>query len=286
MPELPEVEVTRLGLLPHVLGRRVERITWSSKRLRRPIPGKLLTRSIQGSRIESIDRRGKFLLFRMDSGGTMLIHLGMTGKLTLLPAGIQRAKHDHLRLLLDDGREIRLNDARRFGSIDVWPPSESQKREKIFSAGIGVEPLSKALDPDFLEQLSMGKKQPVKAFLMDARKVAGIGNIYANEILFDAGVHPLTPVHRISREKWERLTSSTRKILRLAIECGGSSISDFLGSSGNPGYFQIRFKVYGRAGKNCRQCTDTIRKTVIGGRATYFCPQCQAGEKQRTGRRQ
>ena len=276
MPELPEVEVTRLGLLPFIPGRRIAKISWSNKRLRTATPGKLLLQYIQGERVEIIDRRGKFLLFRMMNKSNMIIHLGMTGKLALLPAGTPRAKHDHLRLLLDNGKELRLNDSRRFGSIAVWPPAESTRLEKLFSAGIGVEPLSDAFHPDYLKQLSVNKKQPVKTFLMDSRKVAGIGNIYANEILFAAGVHPMTPVNRITRLGWEKIVVSTGKILRQAIQCGGSSISDFLGTSGNPGYFQVRFKVYNRSGENCRHCGIPIHKSVIGGRATYFCPQCQA----------
>lgn len=275
MPELPEVEVTRLGLLPHLPGRRIEKIAWSNKRLRCPIPRKLLTRYIQGKKVETIDRRGKFLLFRMENRSIMIIHLGMTGKLTLLPAVNPRVKHDHLRLLLDGGTELRLNDSRRFGSISVWPPNEADMMEKLFSAGIGVEPLTDAFAPDYLSQLSAHSKQSVKTFLMDSRKVAGIGNIYANEILFAAGIHPLTSVNRIARAEWEHIIAATRRILHQAIECGGSSISDFLGTGGNPGYFQIRFKVYDRAGESCRICPAIIRKSVISGRATYFCPHCQ-----------
>lgn len=279
MPELPEVEVTRLGLLPHLSGRLIEHISWSNKRLRRPMPRKLLSRCIKGNRVETIDRRGKFLLFRMKNGSTMVIHLGMTGKLTLVPAASPRARHDHLRLLLEGGKELRLNDSRRFGSVSVWPPAEAGNREKLFSADLGVEPLTGAFAPDHLRRLSVHKQQPVKVFLMDSRKVAGIGNIYANEILFAAGVHPLIPVNRITGAEWERITAAAGKILRQAIQCGGSSISDFLGAGGNPGYFQIRFKVYHRAGEPCRCCPATIRKSVIGGRATYFCPHCQPVKK-------
>lgn len=279
MPELPEVEVTRRGLLPFLPGRRIEKISWSNKRLRTPTPRKLLLQYIRGEKIGTIDRRGKFLLFRMKNKSNMIIHLGMTGKLALLPAGTPRAKHDHLCLLLDNGKELRLNDSRRFGSIAVWPPAESSGLEEIFSAGLGVEPLSDAFTPDNLLQLSLNKKQPVKTFLMDSRKIAGIGNIYANEILFDAGVHPLTPVKRINRPGWEKIIASTGKILRQAIDCGGSSISDFLGTSGNPGYFQVQFKVYSRSGEKCRHCEMPIHKSVIGGRATYFCPYCQTSKK-------
>ncbi|MDW7772988.1 MAG: bifunctional DNA-formamidopyrimidine glycosylase/DNA-(apurinic or apyrimidinic site) lyase [Desulfobulbaceae bacterium] len=275
MPELPEVEVTRLGLLPHLPGRKIKEIRWSDKPLRTAMPEKLLKQHIRGIAIETIDRRGKYLLFRMVNNSTMLIHLGMTGKLTLLPAGGPPAKHDHLCLLLDDGQELRFNDSRRFGSIAVWPPAETDRFEAVFSAGIGVEPLSDAFESSYLHRLGSGKKQPVKCFLMDAAKIAGIGNIYANEILFAAGIYPLTPVNRITRPQWKKIVLSTGRILRQAIACGGSSISDFLGTSGNPGYFQIRFKVYGREGENCLHCGTPIRKTVIAGRATFFCSRCQ-----------
>jgi formamidopyrimidine-DNA glycosylase len=275
MPELPEVEVTRLGLLPRLPGRRVDKITWSGRRLRLPIPRKLLTAHIRGAVIRTIDRRGKYLLFRMSGGSTMVIHLGMTGKLALLEGNTPPARHDHLRVLLNGGLELRFNDSRRFGSVAVWPPGESARLEKEFLAGIGIEPLSDGFTPARLMQLAGKGRQPVKSFLMDARKVAGIGNIYANEILFAAGIHPLTPASRIKAGEWERITAAAGRILRDAIECGGSSISDFLGTSGNPGYFQIRFRVYGRTGEPCRQCGTPIRKTVVAGRATYTCPRCQ-----------
>ena len=275
MPELPEVEVTRKVLLQDLPGCRVEKITWSNKRLRIPIPRKFLVRYIEGNRISTIDRRAKFLLFRMTNGSTMVIHLGMTGKIGLLSVGLPRARHDHLRLLLDSKKELRFNDSRRFGSIVVWPPAESAQLEKIFSQNIGVEPLGDDFQADYLLELGQRRTQPVKNFLMDSRKVAGIGNIYANEILFDAGIHPRTPVNRIQRQAWEKIVNSTRKILQEAIQAGGSTISDFLGANGNPGYFQVRFKVYGRGGEKCRRCTKTIRRTIIGGRATFFCSHCQ-----------
>lgn len=275
MPELPEVEVTRRGLLPHLPGCQIVKITWSDKRLRSPIPGKLLSEHIQGKTIAAIDRRGKFLLFRMTDKSVLIIHLGMTGKLALLPREKPSAKHDHLRLFLDNHMELRFNDSRRFGNIVVWPPDASQSLEKNFSAAIGVEPLSNAFHPGYLKKLSVGKKQPIKNFLMDAKKIAGIGNIYANEILFDAGIHPLTPVNRLGASQWDMIVTSTVTILQLAIECCGSSISDFLGAGGNPGYFQVRFQVYKRQGNPCIHCDDIIRKIVIAGRATYLCPACQ-----------
>jgi formamidopyrimidine-DNA glycosylase len=275
MPELPEVEVTRRGLLKDLPGCRIDKITWSGKRLRKPMPEKLLVHHIEKNLVQTIDRRAKFLLFRMTNGSTLVMHLGMTGKISLVSANEPPARHDHLRLLLDSGMEMRFNDARRFGSIVVWSPAESARLEKTFSRNIGVEPLSDAFHAGYLQEQSRKRRQPVKNFLMDARRVAGIGNIYANEILFDAGVHPRTPVNRISRHTWRKITAATGATLNAAILSGGSTISDFLGTGGNPGYFQLNFKVYGRGGKKCRQCPETIRKTVISGRASYFCPHCQ-----------
>jgi len=275
MPELPEVEVTRLGLLPHLSGRRVTKISSSGKRLRSPVPRKLLSEHVLGKTIVTIDRRAKYLLFRMQGGSTMVIHLGMTGKLGLIASQVPPAPHDHLRLLLDDNMELRFNDSRRFGCINVWAPPEAQTLEAEFSARMGVEPFSRKFNASYLQQQSRSRKTGVKNLLMDGRIVAGIGNIYANEILFAASIHPLAPVDSVTPAKWRDIISSTRVIFKQAIHSGGSTISDFLGSSGNPGYFQLQFKVYRRGGEQCKRCAETVIKTVIAGRATFYCPHCQ-----------
>lgn len=275
MPELPEVEVTRLGLLPTLPGRRVVRVSWSGKRLRKPLPRKLLLEHIQGATFVTVDRRAKYLLFRLAGGACMVLHLGMTGKLSLVDSNEPPAGHDHLRLLLDNGRELRFNDVRRFGSVLVWPPADALPQERALDTCCGVEPFGETFSGELLSRLAGTRTKPVKNFLMDARLVAGIGNIYANEILFAAGVHPLAPVNLIPPEKWDLIAQSTRRILREAIRAGGSTISDFLGTSGNPGYFQVHFQVYRRLGEPCTCGGANIRKTVVGGRATYFCPVCQ-----------
>lgn len=275
MPELPEVEVTRRGLLPLLPGRTVQEVSWSNKRLRVAMPRKLLAQYIRGTGFVSIDRRGKFLLFRMTNDSVLVIHLGMTGKLSLMPSGETLTKHDHLRLLLDNETELRFNDSRRFGSISVWPPDQAGSKENELSAKIGVEPFSKELNADYLHQASLSKTQPVKNFLMDGKIIAGIGNIYANEILFAVKIHPQTPANCLNRPAWKKIVTSCRKIMKKAILAGGSTISDFLGTNGNPGYFQVQFNVYGRKGKKCTQCANTINKTVLAGRATYYCPTCQ-----------
>ena len=275
MPELPEVEVTRLGLLSYLPGRRVTQISHSGKQLRVTVPQKLLATHVLGNTIVTIDRRAKYLLFRIENGSTLIIHLGMTGKLGLISSGEPPATHDHLRLLLDDGMELRFNDCRRFGSVMVWPPMEAKKMEAAFSSRNGVEPFSRDFNVTYLLKQSRSRKMPVKNFLMDARILAGVGNIYANEILFAASVHPQTPAKFVTHNEWKTIIATTRRILKKAIRSGGSTISDFLGSSGNPGYFQVHFNVYNRAGQKCKRCKNTINRILIGGRATFFCPSCQ-----------
>jgi formamidopyrimidine-DNA glycosylase len=275
MPELPEVEVTRRGLLPHLPGRTVTKISWGNKRLRTPIPRKLLRNSIAGDRVLTIDRRAKYLLVRMVHGSVLVLHLGMTGKIGLFPAQSPRARHDHLRLLLDNEMEMRFNDSRRFGSILVWPAGLAAELEEQFNAGKGIEPFSNRFTGPALRQLAAQRRQPIKTFLMDSRLIAGIGNIYANETLFAAGIFPETPVNEITEVQWQSVAVHCREILSRAIEAGGSTISDFIGSSGSPGYFQLQLRVYDQANSPCAQCGTIIEKIKTGGRATFFCPHCQ-----------
>ncbi len=272
MPELPEVEVVRLGLIPHLVGRRVEEIHFSNYTLRRKIPTKELLSLVCNSRVQKLERRAKYLLVHMENGSIMVVHLGMTGRIGVFEKSSSPLRHDHIRWLLDDGREMRFNDTRRFGSIQMF---ETTDQAEDFFAGIGPEPLGDNFTGDYLFSVSRKKKQPVKNFLMDARIVAGIGNIYASEALFDARISPLRPAGRLSRKECGQLVLSGKKILRKAISCGGSTISDFISSSGKPGYFQLNFKVYGRTGMPCLQCSTLIKKKVLAGRATFFCPACQ-----------
>ncbi len=275
MPELPEVEVTRRGLLPHLPHRQIINVHWSNKRLRTPIPRKLLKESIQGQQVSTIDRRAKYLLFRMKGGSVLVVHLGMTGKLGLFPQSQPKARHDHLRLCLDDGMELRYNDSRRFGSILVWPAGEAVEQEKNFSASKGIEPFSEHFTAEALQQLAAKRRLPVKAFLMDSRLIAGVGNIYANETLFAAGIAPETPVNQITANRWQTIIMHCREILTRAIEAGGSTISDFIGSSGSRGYFQLQLNVYNQANGPCPICGEPIKKRLVGGRATFYCPTCQ-----------
>lgn len=275
MPELPEVEVTRLGLRPHLEGQRIRTIRWSGKKLRTPMPRKLLKEHVEGKVAMVIDRRAKYLLFRLQGGGVLVIHLGMTGKLGIFPARTSLAKHDHLCLTLDSGMEVRLNDSRRFGAVAVWPPKTAQEQEIEFSAREGIEPFSKTFSKEELTRLAQKRTLAVKSFLMNGKLIAGIGNIYANEILYSARVHPLTPAVTLKPSDWHRIVEASREILTRAIAAGGSTISDFIGSSGNPGYFQLQLSVYDKAGTPCPACSRPIEKSVIGGRATYLCLNCQ-----------
>nr|WP_321465577.1 bifunctional DNA-formamidopyrimidine glycosylase/DNA-(apurinic or apyrimidinic site) lyase [uncultured Desulfobulbus sp.] len=278
MPELPEVEVTRRGLLVQLPGRKVELIECSKHRLRQPLPRALLQSEIVGQQVETVDRRAKYLLVRMNSGAVMLIHLGMTGKLGLMGSEVPRHKHDHLVVRLDNALELRFNDSRRFGSVEVWPAEEAVTREREFSDREGVEPFSRAFSAKNLHVLARTRRIPVKVFLMNGKIIGGIGNIYANEILFAANIHPLRAVHLLSMEEWQRIVKTTRRILQQAIDAGGSTISDFLGTSGHPGYFQLQLQVYGQKGLSCQHCSTPIIKTEVAGRATYFCPRCQPTE--------
>ena len=273
MPELPEVEVIKRGLQNHLPGREVIRIVTGNKKLRLPMPRNYLKKYIQEARFISVDRRAKFLLITMDNGAILIVHLGMTGRLGIFPEDFPRAKHDHLRLQLDNGMQLRYNDIRRFGFIQVIPPGEGLDNTML--SHIGPEPFSKEFSLHYLHQLAAGKSRPVKNFLMDSRVVAGIGNIYACEILFDASLHPEKKVSRITKKEWGKIIASTHHILTKAIESGGTTISDFVNESGKSGYFQLELQTYGRKDKPCNVCATPIARITMAGRATYFCPKCQ-----------
>jgi formamidopyrimidine-DNA glycosylase len=273
VPELPEVEVIRRGLLPHLLGRTIDRITLNNRKLRLPVPRARLRRWIQGNRVGGVDRRAKYLLVNMSNGSALILHLGMTGRLNLYPNNAPRAPHDHLRFFLDSGFELRFNDVRRFGSVQVLMPAEAAE-SAIFS-GLGVEPLGPEFTSNYLIEQAQGRGRPVKNLLMDARVVVGIGNIYANETLFAAQIKPTRSVGTLRSKEWERIVQSCREVLERSIACGGTTISDYANSSGEAGYFQCELKVYGREGESCQNCDGTVRRQVLAGRATFFCPSCQ-----------
>lgn len=272
MPELPEVEVVCRGLAPHLRGRTVNKITLSGSQLRLPLPRQLMRRWVLAATVVAVRRRAKYCIIELANGARLVVHLGMTGRLGIFPAGAPPQRHDHCRLGLDNGQDLRFNDVRRFGSLQVVTPAQD---EALLFAGLGPDPLSAEFGPGYLLARATARKQPVKNFLMDNRVVVGIGNIYASEILFAARLSPLRPAREVSPAEWHRVASQAGTVLTRAIAAGGTTISDFVNSSGEPGYFQLQLQVYGRRGKPCRVCGSVIKKTVLAGRATFFCETCQ-----------
>jgi formamidopyrimidine-DNA glycosylase len=274
MPELPEVEVIRRGLAPGLLGRRILRVVMGEKRLRRESSTEEFREWVAGRTILELERRGKYLLFHLEGGATLLIHLGMTGRLLLGPGPSPPRPHVHLTLHLEDGRELAFQDVRRFGQALVFPPGV----EPAPLTQVGREPLSRQVTPEWLAQAARGRSRTIKNFLMDGRALAGVGNIYASEILFAARLHPALPAGRLSLDDWTRVLKETRRILKAAIAKGGTTVSDYLNSRGETGLFQLELLVYGREGEPCRRCGQAIVRIAQGGRSTFFCPQCQKKE--------
>lgn len=271
MPELPEVETVRRGIEPHVLGQRIAAVTVRDRRLRWPIPPGLEA-WLTGQRIDSASRRGKYLLLQMDTGDRLIVHLGMSGRLFALERDVPLKKHDHVDIVLDSGAILRFNDPRRFGAVLPWQAAEATHP---LIANLGPEPLDAAFSDDHLYARSRGRRQSLKTFIMDGRTVVGVGNIYASEALFRAGLRPGTAAGRLTRPQAERLTAAIRATIADAIRQGGTTLRDFAGADGNPGYFQQDLYVYGRAGKPCRVCGEEIRARVIGQRSSFYCVQCQ-----------
>ncbi len=269
MPELPEVETTRRGIAPHLEGRRVERVVLRERRLRWPVPEDLDAR-LSGQRIEAVERRAKYLLIRAESG-CLIAHLGMSGNLRLVPAETPAAKHEHVDIVLDSGLALRYTDPRRFGAL-LW---SSQPLEHELLRSLGPEPLTAAFDGERLYQCSRGRHMAVKPFIMDNAVVVGVGNIYASEALFAAGIDPRREAGSLSRARYVRLAHEIKRILAYAIERGGTTLRDFVGGDGQPGYFQQELFVYGRAGEFCKHCGSTLRDIRLGQRASVYCPRCQ-----------
>ncbi|GAA0712604.1 bifunctional DNA-formamidopyrimidine glycosylase/DNA-(apurinic or apyrimidinic site) lyase [Dokdonella soli] len=269
MPELPEVETTRRGLAPHLVGRTVVALHIRQPRLRWPIPRELRTQ-LPGQRIEAIERRAKYLLVHTEPGSALL-HLGMSGSLRVLPAATPIGVHDHVDWRLDSGRVLRYTDPRRFG-CQLWQP---RGEVHPLLAGLGPEPLSDDFDGDLLWTRSRGRAAAVKVFLMDQAIVVGVGNIYASEALFAAGIHPKRAAGSISRTRYARLANEVKRILAYAITRGGTTLRDFISPDGLPGYFEQELFVYGREGEPCKVCGTLIRAIVLGQRSTYYCPRCQ-----------
>lgn len=268
MPELPEVETTRRGVEPHLVNKTVTDVVVRDRRLRWPI-AENLEEAIRGAEFVAARRRAKYLLLDTDRG-TLMVHLGMSGSLRIMDATSPPLFHDHWDIVLNDGRCLRYNDPRRFGSLH-WLESDSHP----LLDHLGPEPLSNAFDADYLYNLSRGRKTSVKQFLMDGKVVVGVGNIYANEALFMAGVRPDRAAGRVSRDRYQCLVERVKAILQGAISQGGTTLRDFVNSDGQPGYFAQQLQVYGRANQACRVCTAILREIRQNNRSTVFCPRCQ-----------
>lgn len=271
MPELPEVETVRRGLDPHIRGQRIARAVVRETRLRWPVSPRLAQLASM-RRIDTIARRGKYLIVGLDSGDRMIWHLGMSGRLFVLDAGHPLLKHDHVDFELDNGKLIRFNDPRRFGAVLWWPREESGH---VLLDDMGPEPFDAGFDGDYLHARSRGRSVAVKNFVMDGHIVVGAGNIYAAESLFRAGIRPTRRTGSLTRVECQRLADKIREVLREAVELGGTTLRDFAGADGASGYFQQELFVYGREDAPCRVCGTAIKHLVLGGRATCYCPRCQ-----------
>ncbi len=270
MPELPEVETTRRGLLPHVVGQRIREVVVRNPHLRWPVP-RDLPRTLRGEQVTAIRRRGKYLLFDC-LHGHLLVHLGMSGRLTLVEDEAPAQAHDHVDLCLEGGARLRLTDPRRFGAV-LWVPGPAERH--VLLDGLGLEPFEAGFTGEALRERARGRRSAVKPFLMDARVVTGVGNIYASEALHASGIHPLRSVARISPPRWTRLAGAVRQTLQRAIAAGGTTLRDFAGVDGMAGHFQHETAVYGREGLGCRACGTAIRALRQGQRSTFYCPKCQ-----------
>jgi formamidopyrimidine-DNA glycosylase len=270
VPELPEVETTLRGIQPHVMGRPITAVTVRQRMLRYPLPEQL-ERLVVGHPLHSIRRRGKYLLFGLGEG-TLIVHLGMSGSLRILSGATAPGVHDHVDIAFGDA-VLRYRDPRRFGLM-LWAVGDPANHPLL--ASLGIEPLDATFDGAWLYRATRGRATPIKLFLMDSHRIVGVGNIYASESLFRAAIHPATPASRLGPQRCARLAKAIQETLTEAIAAGGSTLRDFVGGDGRPGYFQQQYFVYGRDGEPCRLCGTPVRKTIIGQRATFHCPRCQA----------
>ncbi len=269
MPELPEVEVSRLGISPHLLNQIIDKIIVRKRQLRWPIPEQV--HQAEGLEIIAIRRRAKYLLLDTEKG-SIVLHLGMSGKLRVVPSETEVRKHDHLDIVIQNGLCLRFNDARRFGSC-LWQGINQPQLSLM--ASLGPEPLTDEFDGGRLFTLSRGKSVAVKNFIMDNKVVVGVGNIYANESLFIAGIDPRKAAAKVSKKRYIQLAEIIKKVLASAIQQGGTTLKDFAQADGSPGYFAQQLLVYGRAGEKCDACLTPIESVVIGQRNTFYCKTCQ-----------
>lgn len=271
MPELPEVETTRRGISPHVVGRKISEVIIRRYDLRQPVSPELA--GLEGAVFMAVKRRSKYLILETDRGEAVIIHLGMSGSLRVIPAGDDWKKHDHIGITVAGGMQLRYHDPRRFGLALVCPIAGLDSHPLLKE--LGPEPLGEGFTAEGLRAALLNKSIPIKVAIMDAKVVVGVGNIYASESLFRAGIHPMLPANKLTKPKAARLVASIREVLAESIEQGGTTLRDFLKSDGEPGYFKQRLFVYGRKGEPCRVCGTPISHSVLVQRATYWCAVCQ-----------
>lgn len=270
MPELPEVETTRRGIEPHLLDHRVKSVNIRQPKMRWPVPSEI-AEALPGQTIQSVSRRGKYLLIQSEPG-TLILHLGMSGSLRIAPPETELRKHDHFILELDSKKQLRLHDPRRFGAV-LWT-EENPETHPLLNV-LGPEPLSTDFTADYLYETCQQRKCSIKQHIMNSHVVVGVGNIYASESLFLASIHPKRQAGRISKQRIEHLHDAIQQVLKAAIRQGGTTLKDFVREDGKPGYFKQSLNVYDRAGKNCPSCEGDIKQIVLGQRSTYYCPKCQ-----------
>lgn len=270
MPELPEVETTCRGISPYIEKHTIVDVTVRNHKLRWPIPNDIAD-TLSKQQIHKISRRAKYLLFHCDSG-TLIIHLGMSGSLRILEKHVEPAKHDHVDISMNNGYLLRYTDPRRFGSI-LWTADNIFSHQLL--RHLGPEPLSEHFSTQYLSDQAKGRKSSIKTFIMNGKIVVGVGNIYANEALFLAGIHPQTIASQLTKEKIEKLVTSIKQVLIKAIKEGGTTLKDFKNSDGKPGYFAQHLNVYGRKDQTCYRCSNIIQMYKELQRATYYCPLCQ-----------
>jgi len=270
MPELPEVEVCRLGISPHILNKKVSKVTVRHKQLRWPIPDEV--NQLETHTVLAVERRSKYLMLKF-THGTLLIHLGMSGTIRVIDNNVAAIKHDHFDLAFEHGKILRLNDPRRFGAV-LW--LENHIDQQGILAKLGPEPLSEDFCEGYLFQKAANRKVPIKTFLMNNQIVVGVGNIYANEALFKAGIRPTTLAGSINEQQYNQLTDIIKQVLRDAITQGGTTLKDFTQADGKPGYFAQKLMVYGRAGEKCFTCQTVLEEIRQANRSSVFCPSCQS----------
>lgn len=273
MPELPEVEVLRRSLEPLVLGDRVTAVRVDEARLRERVDLRKLEALTLGRKFLATGRRAKYLLLELEQGSTAVVHLGMSGQLTVTDHDSPLLKHEHVSFALESGRRLRFSDTRRFGLVFALDSSDVET-DRHFSH-LGIEPLGSELSGEYLRAAAQGRRGPVKNFLMNGQIVVGVGNIYAGEALYRAGIHPSRSVSRISIGRWRRLADAVKATLQDAIEQGGTTLNDFADALGQEGYFRVALDVYGRENETCNRCDGTVRRIVQAGRSTFYCPRCQ-----------